>query len=70
MGGINFRACSYVQDHRAQEASMAKPSKKRGRSGIHPGGVSWNDRRRQFQGRGCGRVVFNRAMLFSKRRKI
>ena len=50
---------------------MAKPSKKRCRGGSrYPGGVTWNDRRRQFQGRGCGRVVFNRAMLFSKRRKI
>lgn len=48
---------------------MAKPSKKRGRFGAHPGEVTWNDRRRQYQGRGGGRVVFNRNMI-SKRRKV
>lgn len=48
---------------------MAKPSKKRGRSGIHPGGVSWNDRRRQFQTQKGGRAVFNRSMTM-RRRKV
>lgn len=48
---------------------MAKPSKKRGRSGARPGAVTWNDRRRQFQRQGAGRVVFNRSMI-SKRRKV
>lgn len=48
---------------------MAKPSKKRGRFGTHPGAATWNDRRRQYQARGAGRVVFNRSMI-SKRRKV
>jgi hypothetical protein len=48
---------------------MAKPSKKRGQSGAHPGEVSWNDRRRQFQTQKGGRAVFNRSMV-TKRRKV
>lgn len=53
-----------------QEGSMSKPSKKRSnRSGTRPGAVTWNERRRQFQKQGAGRVVFSRAMI-SKRRKV
>ena len=52
-----------------QEGSMSKPSKKRGAGGTHPGGVTWRDRRQQFQTQKGGRSVFNRSMI-SKRRKV
>ena len=52
-----------------QGGSMSKPSKKRGRPGTHPGGVTWNERRRQFQTQKGGRSAFNRSMI-SKRRKV
>lgn len=41
------------------------------RGGVHtrPGALTWNDRRRQFQTQKGGRPVFNRAMVY-RRRKI
>ncbi len=41
----------------------------RGEARKYPDGMSWNDRRQQFQTQKGGRAQFNRAMV-TRRRKI
>jgi hypothetical protein len=49
-------------------SAIRKP-RRRGEARSHPGAMTWNDRRQQFQTQKGGRAQFNRAMTY-RRRKI